>query len=69
MTTPTEKQTEDKYLFILTQSCSRKEVDEWLKHNPPPKEFKGGPYAWASTEMPVGSYFTWYRRRVLGWKI
>jgi hypothetical protein len=57
------------YKEEILKLVSKKELDEWLKRNPKPSYWQGDKYSWAYTEMPVGRFFTWYRKKVLGWDI
>ncbi len=56
-------------MLLRNSSLSKKEVDVWLKLNPLPVEWQEGKYAYALTEMPVGKFWTWYRKNIVGWKI
>ncbi len=53
----------------VLKKVSEKELNEWIKRNPPPKEWNGTKYSYAYTEMNVGSFTTWYRKNILGYKI
>lgn len=60
----------DRYKDKLLKKVSEKELNEWLKKNPMPYEWEDrNKYSWAYTEMPVGSFFTWWRKNVLGWDV
>lgn len=48
---------------------TEKEVQEWLKRNPPPKYWEEGQYAWAYCEMETGGIAHWWRKKVYKWDI
>lgn len=58
------------YKKELLKLISEKELNIWLEKNPMPDEWEDRDrYSWAYTEMPIGTYQTWYRKNVLGWDI
>ena len=60
---------ENAYKTILLGYITEKELNIWLEKNPVPKNWKGGKYSYAYTEMSIGKFFTWWRKNVFGWKI
>ncbi len=57
------------YKKELLKIVSIEEVNEWLVRNPVPGNWKGDKYSYAYTEMPIGWFWTWYRRNILGYNI
>lgn len=55
--------TEEFFKSELLKKVSETELNQWLEKNPCPKYWKGGLYSWAYLEMPVGSFFSWFRQR------
>lgn len=45
------------------------EVEVWLRRNPPPPEWTASYYEYALLEMPVGKFYTWWRRNMLAYPI
>lgn len=41
------------YLDVLLDRTTKENVDEWLRQNPPPREWPMGPYSYAYLEMPL----------------
>jgi hypothetical protein len=50
-------------------SIPENEYKKWIVKNPRPRSFKGTDYEWAQLEMPVGAFWTWWRKHILGWSI
>lgn len=54
------------YLFMILRLTSRKELEDWLRDNPPPAYWLHGRYSWAYTEMVIGERITFRVKRRAG---